>query len=122
MAFNLAGYKPIMNFAFYHEEPSVSVEMQKKCAGKKVADSNQRIVECNVELSEPERDFFFKNKFLKKNVYDGISSTIDFDKDGQPILATSHRVFPRLSSSSSIMPWTTLSSICWWEMWLGPNL
>lgn len=83
MAFNLAGYKPIMNFAFYHEEPSVSVEMQKKCAGKKVADSNQRIVECNVELSEPERDFFFKNKFLKKNVYDGISSTIaPWGKDG----------------------------------------
>lgn len=83
MAFNLAGYKPIMNFAFYHEEPSVSVEMQKKCAGKKVADSNQRIVECNVDLSEPERDFFFKNKFLKKNVYDGISSTIaPWGKDG----------------------------------------
>ena len=83
MAFNLAGYKPIMNFAFYHEEPSVSVEMQKKCAGKKVADSNQRIVECNVELSEPERDFFFKNKFLKKNVYDGISNTIaPWGKDG----------------------------------------
>ena len=30
MAFNLAGYKPIMNFAFYHEEPPVSVGMQKK--------------------------------------------------------------------------------------------
>lgn len=83
MMFNMMGYKPIVNFAFFHNEPMVTVEMQKKCAGKKVTDSNQRIVECNISLNESERQFFFKNKFIKKNVYDEISSTIaPWGKDG----------------------------------------
>ncbi|MBR3029170.1 MAG: carboxypeptidase-like regulatory domain-containing protein [Bacteroidales bacterium] len=63
-ALALAGYKKIFNLALDHPSLKAKVSLVRTYANGKITDSEQKIVECNENLTADEQKTLYKNKLL----------------------------------------------------------